>query len=296
MLGSAALAAGLLDGDPGEDRTGRPVGAASSATASAAGKARTGGSPAATPPSPREEKPEAKEDRGGEEGESGEPDASAAPGGTATPPAHTPDREGKGGVPLTAHVRPYAFEDPCSQHYLVDRAPHDVTPPPMEQDAPAWVSALGGVAAGEQFIEITLQGTGKDTVVLEGLTVRVQGTKAPLAWNAYAMGVGCGGDVSTKSFGVDLDSARPVVTPGAGQRDFPYKVSESDPEVFYVKADARQHDVKWYLELQWSSGGRRGVLRLDDRGRPFRTSGAEARPTYQQPLGPTRGWEPVPRG
>ncbi|MEH6377657.1 transcriptional regulator, partial [Streptomyces sp. KLMMK] len=242
----------------------------------------------------KEEREEGERSEG--EKESGTPAASPSQGGSA--PAAPGGRPGGGtaekGVPLTAHVRPYAFEDPCTQRYLIDRAPGDVTPPPTEQDAPGWVSALGGVAAGGQFIEITLQGAGKDTVVLEGLHVRVQGTKAPLPWNSYIMGVGCGGDVSTKSFGVDLDAARPAVTPKAGQRDFPYKVSESDPEVFYVKAAASQHDVKWYLELQWSSGDRRGVLRLDDRGRPFRTSGAGGRPVYQQPPGSSQGWVPAP--
>ncbi|MFI9238904.1 helix-turn-helix domain-containing protein [Streptomyces sp. NPDC053079] len=294
-LGAAALGADLVRASPGAERPGHPVAAASSprAKTSAPGKPGTGGEPSGTPSSPGARKSEDSEDGaaekgGSEEGTGGGPTASAAP------PADRPDSGAKAGTPLTAHVRPYAFEDPCSQRYLLDRAPRDVTPPPTEQDAPGWVSTLGGVAAGEQFIEITLQGTGKDTVVLEGLHVRVRGTKAPLAWNSYVMGVGCGGDVSTKSFGVDLDSARPVVAPAAGQRDFPYKVTESDPEVFYIKAGVKQHDVTWDLELQWSSGGRRGVLRLDDRGRPFRTSGAEGRPVYAQPLGSARGWEPLP--
>ncbi|MFC5144038.1 hypothetical protein [Streptomyces aureoversilis] len=301
VLGSTALAVGLGGEDGPGSAAKRPAGAASRAVSGAHGNPGSSGGPSTGPGgSPSSSAPGKEKQEGGEgsEGgkESGAPAASPSQGGSA-PAASGGKPHGapaESGVPLTAHVRPYAFEDPCSQRYLIDRAPGDVTPPPSEQDAPPWVSALGGVAAGSQFIEITLQGTGKDTVVLEGLHVRVQGTKAPLPWNSYIMGVGCGGDVSTKSFGVDLDAARPAVTPKAGQRDFPYKVSESDPEVFYVKAAAAQHDVKWYLELQWSSGDRRGVLRLDDRGRPFRTSGAGGRPVYQQPPGSPQGWEPAP--
>ncbi|MGK5730673.1 helix-turn-helix domain-containing protein [Streptomyces sp. URMC 124] len=309
VLGSAALAVSL-GGMPGEDGAKRPAGAASSAGRGASGKA--GGGTSSTAPGNEQQELEKQQDKdkgngkgndkgeeekGGAAKESGGPAASPSQDGPASPAPEGKARGGAAGtaVPLTAHVRPYAYEDPCTQRYLVDRAPGDVTPPPPEQDAPAWVSAVGGVAAGEQFIEITLQGTGKDTVVLEGLHVRLQGTKAPLRWNSYVMGVGCGGDVETKAFGVDLDAARPTVTPKAGQRDFPYKVSESDPEVFYVKASVARRDVSWHLELQWSSGDRRGVLRLDDRGRPFRTSGAEGRPVYQQPLGSTRGWEPAPK-
>ncbi|WP_223267822.1 helix-turn-helix domain-containing protein [Streptosporangium nondiastaticum] len=311
VLGSAALAVTLTggDGDGGgsgsgsADGRGRIVGAAPSGKpghgkpqASAepgAGGGSGSGSPSGEPsPSPSREQ------------ESGKGGASPSPGNGPDSPGNGPEQETGGGagpgkpagVPLTAHVRPYAYEDPCSQHYLVDRAPARVPVPPSEPDAPGWVAEVGAVPAGEQYVKITLQGTGKETVVLEGLQVRVQGgARPPLAWNDYATGVGCGGDVATRSFGVDLDSARPVAEPRAGQRDFPYKVSETDPEVFYVKAAARRHDVSWYLEVQWSSGGRRGVLRIDDQGRPFRTSGAGGRPAYQWPPGGA-GWEPAPSG
>ncbi|WP_369248311.1 helix-turn-helix domain-containing protein [Streptomyces sp. R41] len=187
----------------------------------------------------------------------------------------------------------YRYEDPCSQHYLVNRKPAQVPPPPSEQDARGWVGALGGVAGKDQFLALTVQGTGKATVVLEALHVRVVQKGAPLAWNDYAMGVGCGGGVSTKSFDVDLDAGRPDVSPKHGQRDFPYKVSESDPEVFYVSAHARAHDVSWYLELDWSSGNRHGTVRIDDEGKAFRTSGNAGRPAYDYPLGGSE-WETAP--
>ncbi|MER5699957.1 helix-turn-helix domain-containing protein [Streptomyces mirabilis] len=187
-------------------------------------------------------------------------------------------------APLVA-ANPYKWDGPCSQHYLVNRDAERVPPPPNESDARGWVTALGAVAGQEQMLALTVQGTGKATVVLEGLHVRVVGKDAPLAWKDYAMGVGCGGGVETKSFAVDLDAGRPVTTPKAGQRDFPYKVSESDPEVFYVFADARAHDVSWYLELDWSSGARSGTVRVDDNGKLFRTSGNVGRPAYDYPLG-----------
>ncbi|MCT9113836.1 helix-turn-helix domain-containing protein [Streptomyces mirabilis] len=105
---------------------------------------------------------------------------------------------------------PYKWEGPCGQHYLVNRKAEQVPPPPNESDARGWVTALGGVAGQEQMLALTVQGTGKATVVLDGLHVRVVGKNAPLAWNDYAMGVGCGGGVETKSFAVDLDAGRPA--------------------------------------------------------------------------------------
>ncbi|MGW3308872.1 helix-turn-helix domain-containing protein [Streptomyces sp. NPDC001073] len=215
------------------------------------------------------------------------PSASARTNGNAA--AGTASGGGGGGtdqsaaVPLTVTTRPYAWESPCSQTYLVDENAAKVPPPPTEQDAPSWVSALGAVSAGSQYLELTVQGTGADTVVLQSLNVRVVGSGAPLARNAYTMGyvgVGCGGGVPTHSFDVGLDAARPVATPMAGQTGLPYKVSESDPEVLYITAAADSHDVRWYLELAWSSGTRHGVLRIDDQGKPFHTSGMNGRPRY----------------
>ncbi|MCA1222737.1 helix-turn-helix domain-containing protein [Streptomyces sp. 8L] len=211
----------------------------------------------------------------------------------APPPARATGGSGGtagGALPLAVRVQPYAFEDPCSQHYLINSPATKVPPPPEQADAQGWVRALGGVASGEQYITLTVQGTGHDTVVLNALHVRVLTSGAPLPWNDYAMGVGCGGGVGVGAFAVDLDQGRPAPKAENGQADLPRKVSEGDPEVFHIKADTSAHDVSWYLELDWSSGTRSGTLRLDDQGRPFRTSGAAGRPAYDYPLGDDN-WE-----
>jgi plasmid maintenance system antidote protein VapI len=206
--------------------------------------------------------------------------------------ATKPSAPATSGVPLTVTTQPYTWEDPCSQHYLIDKPPAEVAPPPLEPDAPAWVAASGAVSAGQQFVTLTVQGSGRETVVLNSLSVRMADKRVPPAWNDYAMGypgVGCGGGVPTHSFTIALDAARPAVQPKAGQRNFPFKVSESDPEVFYITADATAYDVRWYLELTWSAGSRSGTLTIDDHGRPFRTSGNSGRPDYEYPLGGD-GW------
>ncbi|MEU6113042.1 helix-turn-helix transcriptional regulator [Streptomyces sp. NPDC047117] len=189
------------------------------------------------------------------------------------------------GVPVNVATRPYVYDTPCSQHFLVDSEPEQVGPPAGEQDAPRWAAAYGAVSSGEQRVALTVQGTGKDTVVLEALHVRVVAKGAPLAWNDYSMGVGCGGNVGTKSFDIDLDNGSPHVTVKNGQRDFPYKVSESDPEVFYVSAHTKAHDVRWDLALDWSSGDRHGTVHINNKGAPFRTSADAGRPGYDYPLG-----------
>ncbi|WP_425577926.1 helix-turn-helix domain-containing protein [Streptomyces glaucus] len=230
-------------------------------------------SPSASPSRKEEDKPKA-----------------AGPSATASPTGGR--RGGSGGsgagassaAPLTVNTFPYDWENPCAQRYLVDRPPGEVEGPPLEQDAPAWVARYGAVSSGEQYVKLTVQGTGEETVVVEDLTVRMAGKRAPLAWNDYAMGypdVGCGGDVPKRSFTVALDAVRPAVVPDAGHQDFPFTVSRSDPEVYYIRADASAYDVSWYLELTWSSGSRRGTVTVNDDGRPFRTSGNNGRPAYE---------------
>ncbi|MFD7688983.1 hypothetical protein [Streptomyces sp. NPDC059781] len=286
VLGGVTFALGMPDGDGGgSDRKG-PVGSATvgagkdkDVTASPSASASSSPSSSASP-SPS---PSAKDEK-------------EAPRAPATASA-TPEEDGAGdAVPLTVQTHPYAWESPCSQRYLVNRPASEVKPPPQEQGATAWASSFGAVSSGQQYVQLTVQGTGDETVVVQGLTVRVAGKRSPLAWNDFVMGypgVGCGGNVPTRSFTVALDAARPAVTPASGQRDFPFSVSESDPEVYYITADASAYDVSWYLELKWSSGSRSGTLTVDDKGRPFRTSGNSGRPAYEFPLG---GEEWVPEG
>ncbi|WP_333775859.1 helix-turn-helix domain-containing protein [Streptomyces sp. IBSBF 3136] len=231
---------------------------------------------------------------------SASPSPSARPSHSPVPASPTPDAEPSAhrtdtgrvqddaAVPLTVSTRTYAWDDPqCEGKYLIDRPPAQVSPPVMGQDVPGWVKAHGAVAADAQRVALTVQGTGDDTVVIESLHVRVVDSSPPPAWNAYLGSSGCGGGVETRSFDTDLDAGHPVIVPKAGQRGVPYKVSQSDPEVLYITANARAHDVHWYVELQWSSGGRQGTVRIDDHGRPFRTSGSPGRPVYEYPLGGT---------
>nr|WSY52980.1 helix-turn-helix domain-containing protein [Streptomyces sp. NBC_00886] len=283
VLAATALVPHLMSGGGGDDRKQE----AGSVTATGRGTPSPSASPKST------SSPSASASASG----SASPSASATASGDASASASAKSGEAAdvAAVPLTVTTRPYAWEDPCSQSYLVDRAPAKVPPPPAEQDAPGWVSAMGGVSADGQYLELTLQGTGQDTVVLNALHVRVVSSDTPLAWTAYTMGVGCGGGVSTKSFDVDLDAGNPDAEPKAGQRDFPYKVSESDPEVLYVTGHTSSHDVSWYLELEWSSGDRHGVLRIDYQGRPFRTSAVSGRPRYDYPLGGSE-WVPHQSG
>ncbi|MER5634522.1 helix-turn-helix domain-containing protein [Streptomyces nitrosporeus] len=221
------------------------------------------------------------------------PSATASASGTPSKTAGSPAAEKTGkarstGTPVTAVISSYNWEAPCGQYYLLDRDPNDVVPPPPPQDTRTWAQRLGGVDGGDMMLEITVQGTSEEAVVLKALHVRVLGRNPALDWGAFSMGDGCGSGVTPQTFEIDLDDGRPRSKPVAGQqgdvvvpaKGFPYRVSSTDVEVFHIDAHVEAHDVTWYLELEWSSGGRSGILRIDDQGRPFRTSSITARPEY----------------
>lgn len=240
---------------------------------------------------------------GASEGASASPSPSRKPSPSATTGSATPSTSASrpasaeaGGEPKISTGRPptvsissYNWEEPCGQYYLLDEPAANVPPPPEPRDTRGWARALGGVDGGQMKIELTVQGTSEQAVVLNDLSVHVLGRRAPLKRSAFSMGEGCGSGIEPQSFDVGLDNSRPTLTPVAGKqgdkkvpaKDFPFRVSSNDVEVFDLDAHVEGHDVTWYLELEWSSGGQTGTMRIDDGGQPFRTSSIAGRPAYR---------------
>ncbi|MFF5338631.1 helix-turn-helix domain-containing protein [Streptomyces sp. NPDC013181] len=215
---------------------------------------------------------------------------SPSPSVRSSPPASpTAARtESAPGGPPTVTISSYNWEEPCGQFYLLGQDPATVPPPPQPTSTRGWARALGGVDGGAMKLELTVQGPSAQAVVLTGLHVRVLSRRAPVRQAAYSMGDGCGSGIEPQSFEADLDDSRPVLKPVAGKqgdevvpaKDFPFRVSSSDVEVFDLDVHVEGHDVSWYLELEWSSGGRTGTVRVDEGGKPFRTSSIAGRPEY----------------
>ncbi|MFD8111263.1 helix-turn-helix domain-containing protein [Streptomyces microflavus] len=203
--------------------------------------------------------------------------------------------------PFTWTSDDHVWKYGCGHTYLVGGPPAAVPPPPAEADAESWATALGAVHAGETGVRITLQGTDERAVVLEALRIRVVERREPTEGRVHRMSSGCGGALTPRMFDVDLDVARPVArsVPGNDTGEpipavsFPYRVSASDPEVFLVTGRTARCDCDWVAELRWSSGGRSGTVRIDDGGRPFRTSGAPGRPVHDYDF-VTRRWVAEP--
>ncbi|MFE4604960.1 helix-turn-helix domain-containing protein [Kitasatospora indigofera] len=233
----------------------------------------------------------------------GSPESAARTARTAGAPPGSPAPSAPAGTvpavpPLTWTVNSQLWGAGCDHDYVIDKAPQQVPPPPVPQDAASWAHSQGAVHGGRTLMEISVQGRTDTAVVVEALRVRVVGRSAPVRGTVYSTGQGCGGDLDPRTFAVDLDIDRPIARPVQGGEAgtsapagrMPYRVSSKDPEVLLVDARTVGCDCLWYLELDWSSLGRTGTERIDDAGLPFRTSGVDGLPHYWYA---GQGWTPL---
>ncbi|MFI6012093.1 helix-turn-helix domain-containing protein [Streptomyces sp. NPDC051243] len=205
-----------------------------------------------------------------------------------SPPKETGQEPPATGVPLTWSADSHVWQAGCGHDYVVTKSPQQVPPPPPPQDAATWAASQSAVHGRQTLVEISVQGRTSTAVVLEALRVRVVGRSAPVEGSNYSMSNGCGGALTPRYFDVDLDMDRPIARPADGNdtgtpipaMKLPYRVSAEDPEVLLVDARTEGCDCSWYLELDWSSQGRTGTVRIDDHGRPIRTTSIKGLPNY----------------
>ncbi|MER6134898.1 helix-turn-helix domain-containing protein [Streptomyces sp. NPDC001815] len=284
-LGGLSALSGDRSSDDDDSRAVRP--APTTAAPDARQRPSTSASPSGTGPSPsvsatpKTSEPSAK---------NGTPSGKAKPNGG-----------GSVAVPLTWTANSQAWALGCGHDYVIRKDPQQVPPPPAAQDAGSWAATQKAVHGRETNVEISVQGRSSTAVVLTALRVRVVARTAPVPGTVYAMDQGCGGSITPRSFAVDLDKDRPIAraVPGSDEGNpipavrMPYRVSAEDPEVLLVSARTQTCGCSWYLELDWSSEGRTGTVRIDDHGRPFRTSSIKGLPRYWYGTeGSERQWVP----
>ncbi|MEU0526849.1 helix-turn-helix domain-containing protein [Streptomyces niveus] len=262
--------------DPGPDGPVDPLtpSARSSAPSAEASPSKSGDDPKASPSGSSD----TGEAGGGNEGDGGTSAEGGKPG------------TGKGGTnPLVWSADSHKWQLDCGHTYLIDRAPSAVPPPPNAQDARQWATALGAVHGKSSITQATVRAAaGAGPVVIQEVFVRVVGRRAPLDWNTYDMSSGCGGSITPAVFAVDLDKSRPVVRPVDGGSEqgplpapkLPYQVTAGEPLVLKIEASTNGCDCDWFVELRWSAGERTGIARIDEGGKPFRTSASASGGVY----------------
>ncbi|WUV16706.1 helix-turn-helix domain-containing protein [Streptomyces sp. NBC_01485] len=193
-------------------------------------------------------------------------------------------------APLTWTVDSQLWQLDCAHDYVIAKPPQEVPPPPIPADAAVWAASQGAVHGRTTNLRISVQGRDSAAVVLEAVHVRVVNRTTPAARPdiAYSMYEGCGAILVPRYFSVNLDARRPLARsmPGndpdrpAPAIDFPYQVSLQEPEVLMLAARTESCTCDWYVDLDWSSQGRTGTVRIDDHGRPFRTTSITGLPHY----------------
>ncbi|WP_405960995.1 helix-turn-helix domain-containing protein [Streptomyces sp. NBC_00024] len=214
------------------------------------------------------------------------------PSAPATPSDGSPqkNRASADTVPLTWTANSQLWQLECDHNYVIAKPPQEVPPPPNPADAAVWAASQEAVHGRTTNLRISVQGRGSAAVVLEALHVRVVNHTTPASRRgiAYSTYEGCGTILVPRYFSVNLDAHRPLARSMPGNDpdrptpaiDFPYQVSLREPEVLMVSASTESCTCDWYLELDWSSQGRSGTVRIDDHGRPFRTTSIKGLPQY----------------
>ncbi len=157
-----------------------------------------------------------------------------------------------------------------------------VVPAQGQTTIPYTQSPAGGVAVTGTEITVTLQGLSSASVVLQSVRAEVHSRK-PAVPGLFLRSL-CASEVPRRFFAIDLSTDSPAAaprqdTPGGRQSapaDFPLKVDPNDVEQLVIQMDSPREDVEWVLVVGWTSGTDSGELRIDDNGKPFRSTAVTA--------------------
>jgi hypothetical protein len=170
--------------------------------------------------------------------------------------------------PLTATLD---FDSPCEDFTIPNSLLRSV--PHGDELNARWVYEHGG--ATRTGAQLTVQGKSEDAVVLQRLRVVDFESNARPAGLIGILPCGpTGGNVLPRYFDVLLSSPPQVIArpgdpePGTEKRGeravkFPFKVSNTDPEVFILEIKGPQCLCAWRLALDWTSVGRSGTIIVD---------------------------------
>lgn len=163
--------------------------------------------------------------------------------------------------------------------------------------------------AGVSLIEVSIQGESARKVTLT--RVRFIAERRPRPAGAVFFNP-CGDSTYGRSLIADLDSDPVVVVRSIGdpkgstvpnapeQRPyrrirFPWTVSLTDPLQLNVIAITKRCYCTWRAEIPWQSGGRSGVIRIDNHAKGYGVVGGDGLKEFSSTGGGPSGWGPVPQ-
>lgn len=163
--------------------------------------------------------------------------------------------------------------------YVIPAASTPIPPPPAGtcRERYAWAKELGGWDAGFSDVRVYLRGVKDEPVVIDQAKLHIAQTSSKRVGVKLLCPVG-GASLDPLALRVDLDEEQ--IEFGRiedGPRPFLLTLKSGEIEPLEIVAYSQHHDVRWWLELSTLWKDRRGTLRIDDHGQPFRTSGTAVR-------------------
>ena len=140
----------------------------------------------------------------------------------------------------------------------------------------AWAREHGGLESDKTGVEVVVTGTTPQPVALDRNHRRRRRTsaRAPRRQRrAVRRRPGDRAPLPGQPRRGPADGLVRGVRGGAPAVDFPYRVSDTELEVFHIVAYTSGCDCLWRANLQWSYRGKSGITVIDDDGKPFRTVG-----------------------
>ncbi|HEY2764486.1 MAG TPA: hypothetical protein VGJ13_10815, partial [Pseudonocardiaceae bacterium] len=162
--------------------------------------------------------------------------------------------------PFSVFVAPY---DACPDGRWLFPANFDVrTLPGFDQLNTRWAYEHGGYNAETSIAELTFQAKTEGAVVLHRMRIRLTERKAPIKGIVISKcPIRIKPALDVRRFQTDLDDPEPSIVPEPSQKDmsknngsdsfrgFPYRISQSEPEVFQLAARTTTCSCSWQAEL-----------------------------------------------
>ncbi|HEX6353085.1 hypothetical protein [Actinophytocola sp.] len=156
----------------------------------------------------------------------------------------------------------------------------------------AWVTSAGGWQA-KNSVRFSVEGNLSRATILTGIRVNLVSRAALTSRTVVSIGQ-CGAPAPPRYFSVDLAPTPPRVRALPGEEmddegnfvpvdavDFPFTVSETDPEIFDLKVEPGPVcDCQWTATLSYVQAGRSYTTTIDDGGKPFHAVPTDDVPEY----------------
>lgn len=163
-----------------------------------------------------------------------------------------------------------------------------------------WAYENGGYTTKESITKLTFQAKTEDAVVLRGMRVIVTERKDPMGGLVISKCPTINkSTLDVRRFEINLDDPEPSLVPQDSSRDkltgasdgshfrgFPYKISQSDPEMFHLTARTTKCICSWSVQLDWTASGEPGTTTINIGSSLFRTAAPDGAETlYYRPDG-----------